>query len=346
MSQLAMPSSDDQKLWALQLGNVHFPAVVAADELGVFQALAASPASAEELSQRMKLNLRSLRAILPLLASLGLLQQHGGRYRLTGEAHDYLLPTSPFYWGPVLAASARIPMSSADVVNAMRAPPESSRWDLAEGDAPVAQWSSGQLEPAMAKLIAGYMHANCLKCALVAAERVDLKSAGRLLDVGAGSGSFSIAFAQANPHLRCTLMDLQGMCDAAMQTYVHGNVAANRIDARAVDMFRQDWPSGYDAIFLSNILHDWDFATCHMLAKKAFAALPAGGHVLIHEMLLDDTHDGPSLSVGFSVLMLLGTKGQQFTGPELTGLLTSTGFVNVQITPCHGSYAVVSARKP
>jgi hypothetical protein len=111
-------------------------------------------------------------------------------------------------------------------------------------------------------------------------------------------------------------------------------------------MFREAWPSGYDAIFLSNIVHDWDFETCAVLAAKAHAALSPGGRILLHEMLLDDTHDGPPTAVAFSMYMLLGTKGQQFTAAELSKLLTDAGFRSVEITPTHGYYAVVSAKKP
>jgi cyclopropane fatty-acyl-phospholipid synthase-like methyltransferase len=141
------------------------------------------------------------------------------------------------------------------------------------------------------------------------------------------------------------MMDLKEMCDVALD-YVRKAGVADQVDACAVDMFRQAWPSGYDAIFLSNIFHDWDFETCAELAAKAYAALSSGGRILLHEMLLDDTHDGPATAVAFSMYMLLGTKGQQFTATELTGLLTDVGFGSVEITPTHGYYAVVSARKP
>lgn len=83
-----------------------------------------------------------------------------------------------------------------------------------------------------------------------------------------------------------------------------------------------------------------------MLAGKAFTALPKGGQILVHEMVLDDTRDGPLLTTLFLVYMLMGTKGQQFTAPELAEILTSVGFVDFRVTPTHGNYAVVSARKP
>jgi acetylserotonin N-methyltransferase len=96
---------------------------------------------------------------------------------------------------------------------------------------------------------------------------------------------------------------------------------------------------------LSNILHDWDFDTASILVQKAYGALPPGGQILIHEMLLDDSHDGPPTAAAFSFYMLVGTKGQQFTASELSSILEKVGFTEVSITPAHGYYALVSARK-
>jgi hypothetical protein len=139
-------------------------------------------------------------------------------------------------------------------------------------------------------------------------------------------------------------MDLKEMCDVAMD-YVNQEGLGARVSPAAVDMFREPWPSGHDAVFFSNIFHDWDFETCAQLAAKAYATLPVGGRILLHEMLLDDTHDGPATAVAFSMYMLLATKGQQFTAVELANLLTGAGFADVKITPTHGFYAVLSARK-
>ena len=111
------------------------------------------------------------------------------------------------------------------------------------------------------------------------------------------------------------------MCEVAKE-YVAAAGLSERIDTRAVDMFRQEWPRGYDAVFFSNILHDWNFDTCAQLLAKAQAALPVGGHIFIHEALLDDSGIGPLDDRTFSLVMLLGTQGRQFTFAELKELLT------------------------
>jgi SAM-dependent methyltransferase len=339
------PSSDDSLMWALHLSHLTFPSLTAADALGVFAALAESPADADELSMRLHLNRRAVRALLPMLASAGLLRQHLGRYHLAEAARNYLLPSAPCYWGPVLALIRDIPMAHRDVVRALQAPESLSQWNVSSPDRPSNVWTEGRLPPETASAIASYMQANCVLAARALADRVDLSGVSHLLDVGAGAGTFSIAFARRHPSLRCTLMDFREMCDIALRNAREAG-CWDRIDARSVDMFREPWPTGFDGVFLSNVFHDWDFETCASLARKAHAALRPGGRILIHEVLLDDTRDGPAVSVAFSMYMLLATKGQQFTGAELSRLLLEAGFVGIEITPSHGFYAIVSATRP
>jgi predicted nicotinamide N-methyase len=338
------PTSNDHPIWQVSFSSFELPTLQAALDLDLFESLATSPASAEQLAERLQLNKRAMRAMLPALASLGLLVQRQGQYHLTDQSRDFLLRASPFYVGNGM--EIMVPHTREHVVAAARAPESESKWELTTGDMPKDSWSAGKIDLVMGKRIAAFMHGLAVSGAVVAAKRFDLSGTKRLLDVGAGSGVFSIAFAEANPELRCTMMELETMCQVAMSEYASKSSARDRIDAKPVDMLRQDWPQGYDAMFFSNIFHDWDFPTCRMLAAKAFAALPRGGRILLHEMLLDDTRDGPLLTTLFSVYMLMGTKGQQFTALELTEILTSVGFADVRVTPTHGNYAVVAARKP
>jgi acetylserotonin N-methyltransferase len=111
-------------------------------------------------------------------------------------------------------------------------------------------------------------------------------------------------------------------------------------------MFRQPWPAGYDAVFFSNVWHDWNVRTCQWLAARAFEALPSGGRIMLHEMLLDDDGAGPVTAASFSLLMLLATQGQQFTPGELAAIVEGVGFERVDTTATHPYYSIVTAYKP
>jgi acetylserotonin N-methyltransferase len=209
---------------------------------------------------------------------------------------------------------------------------------------PADGWAAGEIAIGQAKAIAASMHSHSLPAAIGAARNYDFTGVNRILDVGGGSGCFMIAFAQAHPTIEATILELPSMCEAAA-TYIEGGAVGRSVDTAALNMFRDPWPKGYDAIFFSNIWHDWNFTTCAWLAERAYEALPRGGRIMLHEMLLDDDGAGPATTAAFSMLMLLATQGQQFTFAELKSLLAQAGFRDVETQQTAGYYSITTGYK-
>jgi hypothetical protein len=343
------PTTDDRRLWDLWLSGVHQPAIVAAEEAGVFSALAAAPATAAELAARLGCEERATRILVRLLAALRLLVLRAGRYHLGDEARIYLVKGSPWYWAP-MASVAVSDWHRDRLLEKLRQPssdhatgPEGTPLVSTEGRA-ADDWAAGRMSPQRAREIAARMHAHSRPAAVGVARHYDFSGVKRLLDVGGGSGCFMVAAAQAHPHLRCAVMELPAMCEAA-RDYIEANGVADRVETSPVDMFRQPWPRDFDALFFSNIWHDWNPRTCQWLAARAFETLPPGGRILLHEMLLDDDGAGPLTAASFSMLMLLATQGQQFSLQELKEILQAADFVGIEVMATHPHYSVVSALK-
>ncbi len=208
------------------------------------------------------------------------------------------------------------------------------------------EWERGEMPADMARRITAFMNAHSRASSKGAAMQPVFAEVRSLMDVGGGSGVFSIELARAWPGLRATVMEIAQVCAEADQ-YIAAAGVGSRVGTVAVDMFRQEWPRGHDAHFFSNIFHDWSDETCRLLARKSFDALPSGGRIFLHEMLMDDDGCGPLPAAAFSVMMLLGTRGRQYSLPELRGFLESAGFVDAEAVRTGGGYySLVSARKP
>ena len=334
-----LPTVDDTSVWDTWLSAYRMPSLAVADKLGLFELLDAEPASAEEVAQRTGIGAEPLKALLPMLSALGFLVPRKGRYQPTAQARLYLLHDSPYYWGhafPVSRTSTTVEVlleRFATSKGATEAPRTSDSWE------------SGQVSGEMALNIARIMHSHSLPAALGAARLKEFDGTTRLLDVGGGSGVFSIALAQRFPEMHCTIMELPAMCERARE-YIASQGVAGRVDTCTVDMFREVWPKGYDAIFMSNIFHDWSPAINAQLSASAFAALPSGGRIFLHEILINDEGSGPLAAASFSMLMLVGTKGRQYSFAEHARFLESAGFVDARAVNSYGYYSLVSARKP
>jgi len=337
--QYLSPPVDDRQIWDIWLSFHHLPAMLAADEIGLFDALADGPLTLDALAARCKVNARALGILNSLLAGLGLLVRREGRYGLTPVSRAYLVKSSGFYWGALLAGTRRSAPATEEIITALAPDARHAGGENAQG------WEAGEIPLERARAIAAFMHAHSCAAAIGAAQHPVLAQVERLLDVGGGSGVFSIAMAQRWPHLRATVMDLENMCIAAMD-YVRDGEVADRVDTLAIDMFRQPWPTGHDALFFSNVFHDWSDETCLELARKAFDMLPSGGRIMLHEALINDNLDGPTTPASFSVLMLYRTQGRQFSLPDLAELLGRAGFAGCEATATCGYYSLIVARKP
>jgi len=340
---LQMPTCDDRPIWDVWLSLMWLPAVTVADELEIFDSLARAGATPAELAERHGFDLRGAQILLSLLTSLGFLVSHLGRYDVTEPTRNFLLHTSPFYWGGVFARQRHTnPIHAAIRGAVMRKDHRIVGQSAAQP--PVEIWERGEMSVETARGIAAFMHSHSLGAAMGMATRVDLSGVTSLLDVGGGSGCFAIALAKKDAQLRCTVMDLPAMCEVARE-YVAAAGIGGRVDVQPANMFQEGWPRGHDAMLFSNIFHDWGPQTNEKLAAKAYEALPPGGRIYLHEMLLDDTGDGPRTTAAFSALMLANTRGRQFTFGQLKVLLEAAGFVDIDVAPTYSYYSVVRGTK-
>lgn len=339
-----MPGSDTRDVWEIYLSPTWLPALLVADELDVLVSIADGPGSADELASRLGLNSRVLRSVLTLLAALGYLVPRRGRYHITEATRRHQLPSSPLYWGGVWASMRNGNSLCERLREALTTPDPAAEIPEGHGDRNVDEWASGHMPAEAAASMTRYMHSHSAAAAIAVAQSDLFASASRLLDVGGCSGVFSAELANRHPGLTCTIMDLPAVC-ALTPAYVKERGLEDRIDTHAADMFRDPWPPGYDAVFFSNIFHDWRPVTCLFLARQAYAALPSGGTINLHEMLLSDDGSGPRTAAAFSVLMAVGTQGQQFTFGQLESVLTEAGFTGIE---CHSTgplYSLVRGRK-
>ncbi len=335
------PTSDDQAIWDIWLSIYRFPCVTVADEIGTFAALSTKAMTTDALAAKLAVDSRALAVHLGLLAALGLLERREGAWRATASARTWLHPDGTGYFGPLLKGFLEQPALHTQMLATLRT------GDRAQDHvSAVAEWERGELPQDLADRITALMNAHSIAAAKAVARQPRFAEIRSLLDVGGGSGIFSIEIARAWPQLQTTVMEIATVANAA-QRYIAASSVGPPVSTTVVDMFREPWPNGHDALFFSNIFHDWSDETCRMLSNKSFEALPSGGTIMLHEMLMDDDGCGPLTTAAFSMLMLLGTKGRQYSLPELRNFLEGAGFIGVEACRTGGGYySLVTARKP
>ena len=329
----AAPTVGDRRMWDLWLSRLHQPAIVAAEEAGIFSALAESSRHRRRAGDATRLFDERATTSCRQLAALRLLLRQDGRIS-SHEARNLLVKGVP-------GTGRRWPASRSAKWNGnrlleklrhaarIRWPDRRDASGVCEGRA-ADDWAAGHVSTQR-----GPRGCRADARALRAGGRgrggtLRLQRHHPCARVGGGSGCFMVTAAQAHPHLHCTVMELPAMCEAA-SAYIHAGGVADRVDTCAVDMFRQPWPRGYDTLFFSNIWHDWNVRTCRWLAGRSREVLPDGGRIMLHEMLVDDDGGGPATAAAFSMLMLLATQGQQFTFGELKAIRKGQVFAPIDV---------------
>ena len=335
--QLSPPTCEDRLIWDVERSSFHFPTLAAADELGLFPLLDTDPMTAAQVAQALSLGPRATEALLGVLTSLGFLAQSQGHFGLTEVSRVYLLPGRPYYRGSIIKLFGNAPLTSATILEALKKERASA---YGGGD----MWETHEMAPALAEGFTHAMHCQSLPLAMGVALNGDFHGIKRVLDVGGGSGCFCIVVAQRWPETTFTIMELPGVRKVA-QRYIAENGLEDRIDTVELNMFRDPWPTGYDGILFSNIFHDWDRNRCLFLSRRAFEALPSGGRIFVNEMLLDETKDRPLAATSFSMTMMVYTQGKQYSATELRGILSESGFEDIQVTPTHCYYSLATASK-
>jgi len=308
--------------------------LTAAADLDVFNALADGGQTASALAARIGGDARATAVLADALASAGVLEKNGDRYALPAALRAFLLDSSP------TSVAAMIRHQGTCL----------RRWARLEWA--VRQGGPEQLEPSVRGAAADYasfIEAMNVVSSSVAAWLVPEINPGDfrcVLDVGGGSGTWTLAWLKCHDTARAILFDLPEVIPLA-RLRLTGAGVADRVKLVGGDFEKDALPRGADLVWLSAIIHQNSREQNRELLQRIAAALEPGGSVYIRDILMDDSRTAPRQGAFFAVNMLVATPGGgTFTLREIREDLEQTGFRDVRLVrPDEGMHAVVTARK-
>jgi ubiquinone/menaquinone biosynthesis C-methylase UbiE len=175
----------------------------------------------------------------------------------------------------------------------------------------------------------GAMHVVGRELSREIASEYDASFAHCLLDIGGGSGVYSIAFLQANPGLRAVIFDLDQVIPLSKE-FITRQGLQDRVQFVAGDFYAHELPSGCDLALLSAIIHQNSRQENRELFSKIYRALEPGGRILIRDHIMDETRTQPAAGAMFALNMLANTLGgDTYTLPEVREDLEHAGFANI-----------------
>ena len=309
----ALPEDLNERIRGFQESRV----ILTALELDVFTAVGAGAAAAEAAG-RLGTDARATEMLLNALAAMGLLAKQDGVFRNTPVAARYFVEGSP--------DSARLALLHTAGLW--------KRWstltDCVRGGGAVLGKEPADRGADWTQAFIAAMHRNAALRAAPLVRAVGAAGILRMLDVGGGSGAYSIAFAQAHPALEADILDLAAVAPIA-QGHIDRAGMADRVRVRTGDLRADALGQGYDLVLVSAICHMLSPEENRDLLRRSFAALAAGGHIAIQDFILEPDKTAPKMAALFALNMLVGTRaGSSYSQPEYEGWLHDAGFREIR----------------
>ena len=329
---------EGEALFDLLAGFCHSQVLMALVQLNIPQRLMSGPAALEDLAAYAQVPQERLLILMRAGVSLGLMKQKRGRYVLSRRG-------AALVGVPGLSQMIRhhdvLYRDLADPVAFFRGetvPELAAFWPYVFG---------GDVAPDVAQTYSDLMAESQVLVVEDTLGAVSFKEATRLLDVGGGTGAFLEGVGRAHAHLELCLFDLPPVVPDAEARFAAAGLA-NRSTITAGSFRNDPLPEGADMISLVRVLYDHSDDTVRALLAKVYAALPAGGQLLVSEPMLGGSSPARPGDAYFALYTLAMGTGKTRSADEIAALCTEAGFETIQTPRPARPFVtqVLSARKP
>lgn len=300
-------------------------------ELGVFDSLAAGPADAATVAQRLGVHPRGSRILLNALAALELLQTDGDRFLLSPGAERHLVRNGPAYLGDMVRLIA-----SDWEWDALKRLPEAVRhggtvMDVHAETPGYAYWED----------FASFATAVATPTAAVAAEALrpwaEHQPTLEVLDVACGHGIYGFTLARQFAQAQVWALDWPNVLTVT-ERHAERLGVRDRTHFIAGDMFEVPLGGPYDVVVVANVLHHFSEQRATDLLARVRGALKPGGRLIVVGFAIGDRppdqDPDPHL---FSVLMLVWTyEGEVHEATTYRRMLSASGFANATVHSVEG----------
>jgi demethylspheroidene O-methyltransferase len=316
------------QLFDLCAGFVYTQVLLACVRLRLFEVLAEGPATVAALARRLDVPDEGMLRLLRAARALDLVEDRGhGRFGL-GQLGAAMVGNSGI--AAMVEHHTMLYADLADPLALLRGEAGETElmrfWRYARSDDPAAV-PAGSIE-AYSQLMAASQN-------LVSAEILasyDFRKHRRLLDLGGGDGTFLRAVAAVAPKLELRLFDLPPVAERARSAFAAAGLA-DRAEAFGGSFLTDPLPAGADIVSLVRVIHDHDDAVASTILRRARAALPDGGTLLLAEPMAGTAGAEASGDAYFGFYLMAMGSGRPRTQPELEAMLGHAGFVRPRLLP-------------
>lgn len=285
-------------------------------ELDIFTNVDKTGTTNKQIANNLHLDEHACERLLNALVSLGFLKKQNHLFFNTGESFTFLSKKSSDYLGGL--------MHSNHLWNTWSNLTQVVKTGISAHPAGINERGEDWLFPFI-----NAMHDRAKKQAPQQLANIDLSEIKSTLDIGGGSGAYSMEFISKKPEIEATVFDLPNVVPIT-KIFLDKEGFSDKIKTHAGDYTTDDLPKGFDLVFLSAIIHSNSLEINQDLIKKCFDSLNKNGKIVIQDWIMNNDRTQPISGAIFAINMLVGTEsGDCFTEQEVTEMLNASGFKNI-----------------
>ncbi|HSE84337.1 MAG TPA: methyltransferase [Thermodesulfobacteriota bacterium] len=327
------PQKIIEDLWMARASQ----ALVAGIELGMFTHISMGRRTAKELARAASASEHGVERLLNALVGLGYLKKNGNKYRLEPVSEKFLVQGKDSYMGGFTHETRLTWDGWSRLTDVVRSGRPIETVDTEQG--------GREFFPKLVSAIFP-MSFGAARAAVAALPEGTRNRIRNILDVAAGSGAWSLAFAKAIPDARVMAVDYPEVTPITRQFAKRFGVA-DRYDYLEGNLRQIDFGRNrYDLVILGHIIHSEGAKWGKRLIKKSYRSLKDGGLLLIAEIIPNDARTGSPIPLLFGLNMLLHTEqGDVFTMREYREWLKEAGFKKVRTIEAPSPSPLILATK-
>ncbi|TYC55810.1 methyltransferase [Rhodobacterales bacterium] len=324
----------------IAFGFMGSKALFSALHVDLFSVLSEKTLSPKDVAEKSALDLDRATTLLTALTSLGLVRRDGDGFANSPAAESFLVKGRKYDFGDYLRF--QIDKQMYPFLTQLN----DALTDNLEQDQ-IASYEDWFSDPEQARLYSRSQHAGSLGPGRGLAKMVDLSSARMLLDVGGGTGAFSISLCKAYPQLCSTVLDFPNVAKVGEQ-FIAEEGLQDRIAYQPGNALKDAWPSSADAVLMSYLFSGVPGAEIASLVRKAAGVLSPGGRFMVHDFMVDENREGPKLAALWQLQhTAFNPEARSITSAYVEDLMKAAGFVDIQTGPMiPGMTTLVHGRKP
>ncbi len=310
--------SDTVRLQRLSWSFGASAALFAAIDLDVFTRISEGAGTLDEIAGRTGMEVRNVDRLLTVLHGLELVERTDDRFRNAPDVERFLVKGKRSYAAPWIMFAGKDWADWGRLASHLRRRGQPRQLGMYE-----------ELTVEAARKYHQATYSVGLGAGRRFAKQVDMSRRKLLLDLGGGSGAYSIAAALAYPQIRAIVLDLPPVVEVTKEFIARHDLSARVMTAPA-DFTRDAFPRGADVVVMASNLPQYAPDVVREVVAKAFEALEPGGEMhLVGEMLNDD-RKGPLLAALYGLYeAIFNSGGVAHTVGECIGYLRQAGFGGV-----------------